>query len=184
MWNKIFNSIVVFLLLCSLWFSWFLYFNSKKNISSLNYEIETLTNELNNSKAELTALKSFTDSINRWFDVNVVEAIISNTRSWFEWWFQSIKSYLVDLNKEVKTLKENQAIILTKIDKYEEMTKWLDSKSNLKDMIEKAWKNQENWNNLYYQLQTKIRDLETKVQTLNNSLNNLSSSNSTTITTN
>lgn len=164
--NKVFNFIVVLLLLCSLSFSWYMFMTNKKVMSSMNYEIESLNTELTNTKTELQALKSFTDSINRWFDVNVVEAIISNTRSWFEWWFQSIKSYLIDLNKEVKTLKENQAIILTKIDKYENMTKWIDPKQNIKAMIDESKNSWNKWLDQIYDVQASVRNLTNRIQEL------------------
>lgn len=164
--NKVFNFIVVLLLLCSLSFSWYMFMTNKKVMSSMNYEIESLNTELTNTKTELQALKSFTYSINRWFDVNVVEAIISNTRSWFEWWFQSIKSYLIDLNKEVKTLKENQAIILTKIDKYENMTKWIDPKQNIKAMIDESKNSWNKWLDQIYDVQASVRNLTNRIQEL------------------
>lgn len=167
LWRKIFDFTVIFLLIILLTASWFILFKWKKEIASLNQEIETLNNQLEISNIEIKALKSLTDDINRWFDVSIVEAIIWNTRSWFEWWFQSIKSYLSELNKEAKIIKENQSIILTKIEKYENLLNWFNWKTdNIKRSIEEISQKYDWSNNKYYDLSSELRNLEQRIQTI------------------
>lgn len=130
--NKIFNISIIVLLIVSLGLNGFLFFKTNKISKTLEGNEVEIRNEIELQNSKIESIKTFSESLSKWFDINTVESVVSNTRAGFESGFQSIKSYLVELNKEVKTLKENQAILLTKIQNYETLLSWFKEEDNIK----------------------------------------------------
>lgn len=122
-WRKIYDAIMLILVISLMSFSWYMFMKDRNTNAVINTNMEKMASEIELNSSKIEGVKSFSENLSRGFDVKVVESILSNTRTGFESGFQSTKNFLIELNKEIKTIKNNQASILVKVEKFEEILK-------------------------------------------------------------